>query len=119
MRYFAAGQLVYRADAARCNDPTSIQAVMILESQLMGPMKTALEDNADIRAETLPWVLEMEEKLSDRKLSTWICAHGIKKWAGPAERLSKEQWNAEREKARAAYGEYMSKPREAPVQSMP
>lgn len=109
MEYFTAGQLVYRADAARCNDPTSIQAVMILESNLMGPMKKALEDNPAFRAEALPWALEMEERLKDRKLSTWICAHGIKRFAGGTEPLSTEQWRVERAKARADYSEYMSR----------
>ena len=111
LEYFSAGQLIYRTDAARCNDPTSIQAVPIIESSIFGnEVKKLLNENQELRSSILPWALEQEEKTKNRKPSVWICAHGIKNFTGKNELLSEDQWDIERLKIRKQYSEFMTKP---------
>ena len=92
LEYFSAGQLIYRADAFRCNDPTSSQAVPFIESSIFGnEVKKLLNDNQELRSSILPWALEQEEKTKNRKPSVWICAHGIKSFTGKNELLPEDQ----------------------------
>ena len=110
LEYFSAGQLIYRADASRCNDPTSIQAVPIIESSIFGSeINKLLNENHELRSSILPWALEQEEKTKNRKPSVWICAHGIKNFTGKNELLSEDQWDIERLKIRKQYSEFMTK----------
>ena len=108
--YYSAGQIIYRADALRCDDAEPGKAVPAMEASLFG---TSVEDifnkNRDVKISSLAWALEQEEKTKNRAPSSWICAQGIKKWNEPGGLSPEEQWQKERQAFRKQYFEFVSK----------
>ena len=107
--YYSAGQLIYRADALRCDDPASVQAVPAVESLFGTSVEDIFRKNRDVKLSSLTWALKQEEKTKNRAPSSWICTQGIKKWTENSGPSPDEQWSEKRQAFRKQYIEFVSK----------
>lgn len=78
--YFARGTLVYGIDAARCGDPSAMQAVPAAEKALgLDAVRDSLRrKRPDLRAKAVRAALAWEEKDVKRARPEWICRQGTK-----------------------------------------
>ena len=70
--YFVTGLLVYRADAARCAYPRSIENLLIVEDGFFRPLIVGVKQHEQ-RAALERIALDWEDKLTNRSPAKWIC----------------------------------------------
>jgi hypothetical protein len=104
MQYIARGALIYRIDAGRCGDPTSNQAVPIIESAIGIPtIRTRLKEKPASRQLIVVDALAFEMTTGERPLPRWICAHGIRPGNPPDEKTFQAHRDSVRKQFVAGY----------------
>jgi probable HAF family extracellular repeat protein len=96
LKYFVAGKIIYRIDAARCNYPESLKAVRYYERELFNGFADALHFHKENHEYLFNWALDKEEELKDRPVANWICSEGVNKFKGQYTQLSYEEWQSRR-----------------------
>ncbi len=107
-KWFVTAAITARIDAARCEDKTAPQGIMIIEAEL-SEIKKLIIDNKKLYKESIEFALQKEEEFKKRDLPKWICSHGIEAFSGELKYKNEKDWNKERQEIRNKYQEQAMK----------
>jgi hypothetical protein len=100
IEFLAIAMLVYRIDAAKCGDPTALQAIPILEGAMgIKAIRDTIKTKPELRRLIVDKALEYEAKSKNRQRPEWVCAHGIRSGTPPSE----ESMESHRQEMRAQF----------------